>query len=213
MGIQGRPRERRINYLIKALYFVPIPIVLGIYLAKFFPISNIVENFDSINWLEGVFHPEINQYTYGVSMLLLLVYVVIVWQLYTPDNRRSYEEYGSARWGKWNVLVNKYSVKENQEYQNSLKHIRKRLIKRSSPNAIPDMQPVSSTNRIMSEHVKFDINVRTSNMNANSVGIGSAGSKKTTTLVYTNIMQNGGSMVVCDPKITIFLILNPRKSF
>lgn len=200
MGIQGRPRERRINYLIKALYFVPIPIVLGIYLAKFFPISNIVENFDSINWLEGVFHPEINQYTYGVSMLLLLVYVVIVWQLYTPDNRRSYEEYGSARWGKWNVLVNKYSVKENQEYQNSLKHIRKRLIKRSSPNAIPDMQPVSSTNRIMSEHVKFDINVRTSNMNANSVGIGSAGSKKTTTLVYTNIMQNGGSMVVCDSK-------------
>ena len=200
MGIQGRPRERRSAYILKTLYFIPIPILVGFYLAKFFPLKNLIINYDNINWLDGIIHPEINEYTGGVIMLCLIAYAFFAWQLYTPDNKRAYAEYGSARWGKWETLVRRYACKENDSYLYALKHLKKRLIRRSSPFAETEMEPVSSNNRIMSEHVKFDINVKTSRMNANSVGIGSAGSRKTTTLVYTNIMQNGGSMGVCDPK-------------
>lgn len=200
VSIQGRPRERRTTYLLKALCYIPIPILAGFYLAHYFPLKNLVLNINTIDWIDGFIHPGINEYTGQVILIFLILYALLVWQFYSPDNKRAGEEYGGAAWGKWKTLVNKYAVKENGDYRKSIKHLNKRLRNRSDPKAITDMQPVSSTNRIMSEHVKFDINVRTSHMNANSVGIGSAGSKKTTTLVYTNIMQNGGSMVVCDPK-------------
>lgn len=200
MAIQGRPRRTRSQYYLTALYFLPIPLLIGAYLGKYFPLANLIRNFDTIDWLDGIIHPEFNKYTVGAVMLCIMIYLFAVWKMYEPDNKRAGGEYGSAGWGKWKKLVNKYAVKENGDYRKSIKHLKKRLRNRSDPKAITDMQPVSSTNRIMSEHVKFDINVRTSHMNANSVGIGSAGSKKTTTLVYTNIMQNGGSMVVCDPK-------------
>lgn len=200
MAIQGRPRQRRSEYFLKSLIFIPIPILLGIYLAKHFPLANLIANWDSIDWVYDIFHPELNEYTGIVIWIFIMIYIFIVWQTYTPDNRRSYDEYGSARWGKWQVLRQKYAAEENKEYSDALKNLKKRLISRQSPEADPNMKPVCSYNRILSEHCGYDINVRTSHMNANSVGIGSAGSAKTTSLVYTNIMQGGGSLAVCDPK-------------
>lgn len=201
-GIQGRPRENKLTYLIKALCFVPIPIFAGVYLAKYFPLKNLIQNFDSIDWLDGVLHPERNEYTGGVVMLCLLIYVFFAWQIYSPDNKHS-NPYGSAKWGKWQVLVKKYATVENEGYKEAIKKLKTRLIARSSPKAIRDMEPVASTNRILSEHCRFNIDVHSSRMNANSLGVGSAGSAKTTSLVYTNIMQNGGSLVVCDPKCDV----------
>ena len=59
---------------------------------------------------------------------------------------------------------------------------------------------VESNNRILSENVQIDIDTRTGKINANTICIGSPGSRKTTSIVYTNCMQLGGSKVICDPK-------------
>ena len=59
---------------------------------------------------------------------------------------------------------------------------------------------VESDNRILSQHVQFDVDTKTSKINANTVCIGSPGTRKTTSIVYTNCMQLGGSKVICDPK-------------
>ena len=200
MAIQGRPRRRRVTYLLKSLSFMPIPIFLGIYIAKYFPLSNIINNYQTINWLDGLIHPEFNEFTAGSILLMFMVYIVIVWKMYEPDNRRPGQEYGSAKWGTWQELIRKYAAKENFAYRHAIKNLKKRLIPRSSRKAIKHMKAVTSNNRILSEHCKYNSNVRTSKMNANSIGIGSAGSQKTTSIVYTNIMQCNGSMVVCDPK-------------
>jgi len=200
MAIAGRPRETRLQFFRKVAIFLPFPFLLGIYIAKYFPIDNLIENFDKINWLDGILHPTINEYTSGCIMLCFIIYILVVKFMYEPDNKRYMAEYGSAKWGKWQDYIRKYAVKENADYQNALKHLKTRLIPRNSPLADPNLKAVTSTNRIMSEHVCFDTNVRTSHMNANSIAVGSAGSSKTTSLVYTNIMQAGGSMIVCDPK-------------
>ena len=200
MAIQGRSRETPLQFIRKALIFVPIPILFGIYIAKYFPLTNLFENFESIDWLDGVIHPVINEYTGGSVIICLILYVLVLRFMYEPDNKRIRAEYGSAKWGKWQDYIRKYAVKENKGYHAAKKHLKKRLIPRNSPLADKNLKAVTSTNRIMSEHVCFDTNVRTSHMNANSIAVGSAGSSKTTSLVYTNIMQAGGSMIVCDPK-------------
>ena len=200
MAIQGRPRRTRSQYYLTALYFLPIPILIGAYLGKYFPLANLIRNFDTIDWLDGIIHPEFNKYTIGAVMLCVMIYLFAVWKMYEPDNKRAGEEYGSAGWGNWKKLVRIYARRENKEYKAALKHLKKRLVNRSSPQAITDMQAVSSANRILSEHMKIDTNMLTSKTNANSIIIGASGSKKTTTIVYTNIMQLNGSMVVCDPK-------------
>lgn len=200
MAIQGRPRRTRSQYYLTALYFLPIPLLIGAYLGKYFPLANLIRNFDKIDWLDGIIHPEFNKYTVGAAMLCVMIYLFAVWKMYEPDNKRAGEEYGSAGWGNWKKLVRIYARRENKEYKSALKHLKRRLVNRSSPKAIPDMQAVSSANRILSEHMKIDTNMLTSKTNANSIIIGASGSKKTTTIVYTNIMQLNGSMVVCDPK-------------
>lgn len=200
MAILGRPRKTRSSYLMKALCFLPIPILLGIYLAKYFPLSNLIMNFQTIDWTEGIIHPELTEQTTGAVALMMIIYMFFVWKMYEPDNKRGGQEYGSAGWGDWKKLVRKYAAKENKEYSKAIRHIDKRLLSRSSPKAIKDMKAVTSTNRILSEHMKIDINMLTSKMNANTVVVGASGTNKTTALVYTNIMQASGSMVVCDPK-------------
>lgn len=200
MAIQGRPRQRRSTYFLKSLIYIPIPVLLGIYIAKYLPISNIVNNYETLDWIDGILHPVINQYTGQAILLFSLAYILIVWKMFDPDNKRSGQEYGSAQWGSWKVLTRKLAAKENPEYKYAIKHIKKRLEDRRSPKADKNMEAVSSPNRILSEHMRLDTNMLTSKKNANTIVIGASGSNKTTAIVYSNIMQLTGSMVVCDPK-------------
>ena len=120
MAIAGRPRETRLQFFRKVAYFAPLPFLLGVYIAKYFPIDNLIDNFDKINWLDGIIHPTINEYTSGCVMLCLIIYILIVKFMYEPDNKRYMAEYGSAKWGKWQDYIRKYAVKENSDYQNLL---------------------------------------------------------------------------------------------
>jgi len=186
------------KFLLKGMIGIPIPIYLGVIIGQYMPVGNLMNNFNNIDW----FSFKVTEYTSGTVMLMIMLYAGLLYMLYTPSFARSGEEYGSAKWGKWQNIIHKYANPENKDYENALKpkNLKKRLRSRQAKNAIPDMQAVTSTNRILSKHCKFDINVRTSHMNANTICIGSPGSWKTTSIVYTNVMNMAGSMVICDPK-------------
>lgn len=64
-----------------------------------------------------------------------------------------------------------------------------------------DYEPVESPNRILSENVSFSYDLMNAKLpNSNTMIVGGSGSKKTTTFLYSNIMQLYGSYVICDPK-------------
>lgn len=64
-----------------------------------------------------------------------------------------------------------------------------------------DYKPVESPNRILTENVSISYDLFNATLpNSNTLICGGSGSKKTTTFLYSNIMQLYGSYVICDPK-------------
>lgn len=84
----------------------------------------------------------------------------------------------------------KHMIKKKAKLNNKLQYILNN-----------DYKPVESPNRILSENVSFSYNLMDATLpNSNTMVIGGSGSKKTTTFLYSNIMQLNGSYVICDPK-------------
>ena len=187
------------NHILKYLPFIAIPFYLGLILGKHMPISKFLEDVNNldITWLI----PSFDLTSIKLGLIFSMIYILILLKTYEPGNIRS-DAFGSAKWGDPRSL-RKFRHIENPDYLAALKpkELKMRLLPRTSEKAIPDLKPVRSNNRILSNNVRFDIDVKTAETgNVNTIVIGSPGSWKTTSIVYSNIMQLTGSMVICDPK-------------
>ena len=204
MAIQGTARKGRKEFLIKAMIGMVIPIYAGYVLGQYMPLSKLLGSELTVSSLIPSMG-NITQYTKGAVSLCFMAYMILVLKLYDPKHYRGGAEQGSAKWGSWS-RSKKYRHKEKFRY---------RLAKWQMQNRIPvisfltkshwekkskTLPAVESDNRILSQHVYFDVDTKTGKINANTVCIGSPGTRKTTSIVYTNCMQLGGSKVICDPK-------------
>ncbi|MCR5529857.1 MAG: type IV secretory system conjugative DNA transfer family protein [Saccharofermentans sp.] len=200
---QGKPKS---HYFRNALILAIIPLYLGVIAAQYMPVKYLVEHFKEINWL----HIEMTKDTPAIVLAFMTAYICLVLWWYDPGHYRN-DAFGSAHWISPSQL-SKYKAKENKEYRKALKPwnlrlrtmshkgMRYKLLLPRTKRKIESFKPVTSYNRILSQNVQFDINTRTSKCNANTIGIGNPGSYKTTSLIYTNIMNLSGSIVICDPK-------------
>ena len=204
MAIQGTARKGRKEFLIKAMIGMVIPIYAGYVLGQYMPLSKLLGSELTVSSLIPSIG-NITQYTKGSISICFMAYMIMVLKLYDPRHYKGGSEHGDAKWDSWKKSI-KYRHKENLKYrlakwmmQSNIPIInyftKKHWEKRSKT-----LPAVESDNRILSKHVQFDVDTKTGKINANTVCIGSPGSRKTTSIVYTNCMQLGGSKVICDPK-------------
>lgn len=193
----GEPRQNILTKILPYIYGLPIPIYIGLVLGQFESGQELFDNIDNIKWINFPITSATGVMIYSCILIYLLIAITSI----IPGNVRPGEEFGSEKWVSWKTLTD-LAAPENREYKDALKpHVlKKRLISRKSPKCIPNMKVVTSTNRILSKHISIDTNVKTAKLNCNTAIVGSPGSRKTTSVIYTNIMQLGGSMCICDPK-------------
>ena len=101
---------------------------------------------------------------------LVISFVVSVLILTNVKNYRYGEEHGSAKWGNPRLIAREYAEKD------------------------------MSNNHILTKNVQIGFDDRKTNLNSNSVIVGGPGTGKTFNYVLPNILNGGGSMVICDPK-------------
>lgn len=206
MAIQGTERKGRRDYFIKAAIGLVIPVYAGYVLGQYMPLSNLLSS-PEISISSLIPYPSLNitEYTKGAIGLCFLLYLVLVLKFYDPKHYRGGAEHGTARWVSWR-RARKYRHKESKLFKFGTRMMQNNVpivsffTKKIWYFLSRRIQPVESSNRILSKHVQIDVDTKTGKINANTVCIGSPGSRKTTSIVYTNCMQLGGSKVICDPK-------------
>ena len=141
-------------------------------------------------------------------VIVTLMYLLIVLYIYSNiKNYRYDEEFGSARWESVKRINKMYQAHED----------------------VLEGVPVGMQNKLMSEHIRFGLDVNRHQRNLNTLVIGGAGSWKTRGLVIPNLLQMNTSYVVTDPKgelasklgdglrkngyrVVVFDVANPWKS-
>ncbi|MBR3081596.1 MAG: type IV secretory system conjugative DNA transfer family protein, partial [Clostridiales bacterium] len=102
-------------------------------------------------------------------------------------NYRRREEHGSAKWGEAGSVNRRYRAKIDED------------------------------NKILTQNVRIGFDGHIHKRNLNVLVVGGAGAGKTRYYAMPNILQANKdtkfSMVVLDPKMTTFLILNARNRF
>lgn len=209
MAIRGTERKNSTTFLMKTMLFMPLTIYAGIVLGQYLPISKLLESEFSVSSLFfNPLHPPITEYTKPAIGLIFIAYMLLALKMYDPHNYRSNDAYGTAKWAS-PKRSRKYLAPDNEAYKKALKTVqpnielpfitarrRKKYFKESKK-----LPAVESTNRILSKGVAFDLDTKTSKLpNANTIVVGAPGTRKTTSIVYSNCMQLGGSKVICDPK-------------
>ena len=101
---------------------------------------------------------------------LAISFIVSVLILVNVKNYRYGEEHGSAKWGNPGAIAREYAEKD------------------------------MSDNHLLTKNVRIGFDDRKTNLNSNSVIVGGPGTGKTFRYVLPNILNCGGSMVICDPK-------------
>lgn len=204
MAIQGTARTRRIDFLRKAMLGMFIPVYVGYVLGQYMPIPKLLESEFRISSLLFFPHPHITEYTKGSIGICFLAYLLLILKLYDPRHYKSNSS-GDAEWANWKKSI-RYRHKESRIYKHAVFMMQNKipiintLTQKHWCEKSKTIPAVESNNRILSENVQIDIDTRTGKINANTICIGSPGSRKTTSIVYTNCMQLGGSKVICDPK-------------
>ena len=174
-----------------ALYiFGLFPVIwLSLKSAPFFitrGLVGILENADEI--FGNPLHITLVEGSLRVVLLFCFLYAVgIGIYLSIETNYRRREEHGSAKWGNASQINLKYQAKPEE------------------------------ANKILTQNVRIGFDGREHRRNLNVLVVGGAGAGKTRFYAMPNILQANAdskfSMVILDSKMTIFLILNPRKSF
>ena len=146
----------------------------------------ILENAGDI--FNNPFHIVLVEGSFRVALIFILLYAFgIGVYLSTEKNYRRREEHGSAKWGVAGSINKRYQAKPPE------------------------------SNKILTQNIRIGFDGHEHRRNLNVLVVGGAGAGKTRFYAMPNILQatreTKFSMVVLDPKMTIFLILNPRKSF
>ena len=143
----------------------------------------ILENAGDI--FNNPFHITLVQGSLQVVLIFCVLYGVgIGIYLSTERNYRRREEHGSAKWGDASAVNRQYRAKPDED------------------------------NKILTQNVRIGFDGHKHKRNLNVLVVGGAGAGKTRYYAMPNILQatknTKFSIVVLDPKMTIFLILNLR---
>ena len=146
-------------------------------------IVGILENAGDI--FNNPFHITLVQGSLQVVLIFCALYGIgIGIYLSTEKNYRRREEHGSAKWGEAGGINRRYRAKPEE------------------------------ANKILTQNVRIGFDGHKHKRNLNVLVVGGAGAGKTRYYAMPNILQatkdTKFSMVVLDPKMTIFLILNLR---
>ena len=159
---------------------------LGLRSAPYFQekgLIGILEHADEI--FGDPFHITTVEGSLRVALIFCLLYAACITVYLSIDrNYRRREEHGSAKWGKEKSINRKYRDKPEE------------------------------ANKILTQNVRIGFDGHKHMRNLNVLVVGGAGSGKTRFYATPNILQvskdTNFSIVVLDPKMTIFLILNLR---
>lgn len=106
----------------------------------------------------------------AVAIALLISLVITALVLVSVRNYRYGEEHGSSKWGSPFSLSKRYSEKDIK------------------------------SNMLLTQNARISFDDRVTNLNSNVIAVGGPGTGKTFRYVLPNILNAGGSMVICDPK-------------
>lgn len=122
--------NRMKKYINGLIGMIPIAII-GFIAAPHLPISNILLNYENINWLDIRFCKD----TFGFIGALETIYMCIFLWSFESGNFRHGEEYGSSKLVSYKTAY-KYRYKENKEYSKAFtpKELKHRLNYRNNDN-------------------------------------------------------------------------------
>lgn len=122
--------------------------------------------------METPYHIEFTIYTGKCVLLCLCCYGLgISYYFATQQNKRTGEEYGSARWGSVSEIDRKYKNRKEPEQ-----------------------------NAILTQNIQIGLDGRKHRRNLNILVVGGSGAGKTRYFVKPNIMQCNCSYIIADPK-------------